>query len=77
MDRQAEVQRLSLANRHIVNAERNVTGQTFELERLRRGGHDTAMAERTLENFKGLLQALCNRRKLIIKTIEQIDRGLI
>jgi hypothetical protein len=48
----------------------------IELDKLRRDGHDTKLAEQTLKSFEDTLQTLREHRELIVKTIEQIDRGL-
>jgi hexokinase len=77
MDRNTELQRLAEADRHIVEAERAVSHQTMELEQLRADGHDTALAEKTLESFQRALGAMQEHRKIIIRTIEAIDAGLI
>lgn len=77
MDRNAELQRLAEADRHITNGERAVGHQMMQIERLREGGHSTARAEQTLEIFRRTLGTMQERRKIIIRTIEEIDSGLI
>ena len=76
MDRQAEVERLGQADQHIATAERRITKQRLLVEELRADGHDTKVAEEMLRGFQENLQTLREHREIIIKTIEQIDRGL-
>jgi hypothetical protein len=76
VDREVELARLAEADRHIVNAERNVSEQSLLVEKLRRDGRDAKLAEETLRNFETALGTLRQHRDLIISTIEQIDRGL-
>jgi len=56
-------------------AERAVTKQMLEVEKLRRDGLDTALAERTPEGFEDNLQVLRNNRATIARLIE-VDQGL-
>jgi hypothetical protein len=77
MDRSTEVQRLAQADRHISDAERTISHQMVEIERQRELGHGAARAEHTLENFGRTLEVMQEHRKIIIRTIEQIDAGLI
>lgn len=76
VDRAAEVQRLNLADSHIVNAEKNITAQQIILEKLRVDGHDTHEAEHTLKEMQGLLSGFQEHRQLIVEMIAQIDAGL-
>jgi hypothetical protein len=77
MDRNAEVQRLGEADRHVSEAERAVGHQIMEIERLREHGHSTALAEVTLVTFQHTLAVMQEHRNTIIRTIEVIDAGLI
>ncbi len=77
MDRNVELQRLGQADRHIGNAERTVSHQMMEIERLREHGHSTALAQQTLEAYRRTLHEMQEHRKLIIRTIADIDAGLI
>jgi molybdenum-dependent DNA-binding transcriptional regulator ModE len=77
MDRNAEVQRLAQADRHLSIAERAISHQIIEIERLREGGHPTALAEQLLETYRRTLKEMQKHRNEIIKTIEDIDAGLI
>lgn len=77
LDRNTEVQRLADADRHINKAERVVSRQLVEVERLRDAGFSTALALRTLENFERALAAMQEHRNLIIKTIKGIDVGAL
>jgi hypothetical protein len=76
MDREAEVQRLNEADRHIAKAERQITEQRILVERLRTGGHDTHEAERLLKAMEETLAAEYEHRKLTVEMIDQIDAGL-
>jgi hypothetical protein len=76
LDREAELRRLAQADTLISNAERAITDQMIELDKLRRDGHDTKLAEQTLKLFEDTLQTLHKHREHIVKTINQIDRGL-
>jgi len=76
MDRDFELQLLWLADRHIDRAEQIVADQELELGRLRLKGYDTGLAERTLEVFRDNLRTMCEHRDLIVRIIQQIDRGL-
>lgn len=67
---------IAQADTHISNAERAITDQMIELDKLRRDGHDTKLSEQTLKSFEDTLQTLRGHRELIVKTIEQIDRDL-
>ncbi len=77
LDRERELQRLSEADQHITNAEAAVTRQMVKLDELRRDAHDTSEAEATLKAFQDTLQTLREHRELILKTIEQIDQGIV
>jgi hypothetical protein len=55
MDRKAELRRPSQADAHIAKAERAISEQTMEIEKLRRQAHDTALAEATLKQFEDTL----------------------
>ncbi len=68
--------RLGEADRHIAVAERNVTEQQLRLDKLRADGHDTKTAEEMLRGFEGVLNTLREHRQMIVKTIDQIDKGL-
>jgi hypothetical protein len=75
MNRDLEVQRLAQADHHIA-AERAITKQMLELEKLRRDRHDTVLAEKVLKNYESSLQVLKDHRAMIVRFIEQIDQGL-
>lgn len=75
MDRQAEVVRLGRSDRHIAAAEKNVSEQRMQVEKLRQHGHDVELAEKMLKGFEASLATLREHRELIIKTIEEIDNG--
>lgn len=77
MDRNAEVQRLAEADRHISGAERTVSHQMMEIQQLREHGHSTVLAEQTLAIFQRTLAEMQEHRKVIIRTIEDIDAGSI
>jgi len=77
MDRKAELRHLAEADRRIRDAERSVIDQSLELEKLGKRHHDTGLAEQTLSAFRAALATMRERRDMIVKTIEQIDRGLI
>jgi hypothetical protein len=72
-----ELEELWRANRHIAKAEEAILDQELELGRLRCKGYDTQLAEQTLKAFQSGLQTMLVHRKLILTTIEQVDRGLI
>jgi hypothetical protein len=76
LDRNVEVNRLAEADRHIAVAERVITGQMMEVERLRCQRRDTSRAEEMLRSFEKNLGVIREHRKNIIKIIEQIDAGL-
>jgi hypothetical protein len=76
MNRDLEVQRLAQADHHIAVAERAITKQMLELEKLRRDRHDTVLAEKVLKNYENSLQVLKDHRATIARFIEQIDQGL-
>jgi hypothetical protein len=77
MDRVSELRLLREADGRIANAETAVMKQIAQLDYLRVAGYGTAVAERTLLAFVGTLEALRERRELIVRTIQQIDTGLI
>jgi Cdc6-like AAA superfamily ATPase len=77
LDRERELQRLSEADRHIVEAEAAVTKQIAEIEKLRRDGHNTLAAEELLKNFERSLEVMHAHRQEIISTIDEIDKGVI
>jgi len=58
------------------DAERYVSDQLLLIEKLRRDGHDTRIAEEALKRFEASLHMLREHRHLIVTTIEQIDKGL-
>jgi hypothetical protein len=71
VDRNAELNRLAQADRHIADAEPNVSDQLLLIEKLRRDGHDIR-----IKRFEASLHTLREHRHLIVTTIEQIDKGL-
>jgi hypothetical protein len=75
LDRNLELQRLAVADRHLSEAERAVSRQVMEIERLREGGHNTALALQTLQSFQHTLTAMQEHRNIIIRAIEGIDDG--
>ena len=77
MDRQAELRRRHQADRHIATAEKNVTEQRVQIDKLRHDGHDVELAEKTLKAFEEVLITLQEHREIIIRTIEEIDQGII
>ena len=77
MDRHAEELRLGQADGRIALAERHISNQQLLIDRLRADGHDTETAEKTLRCFESNLKTLYENRQLILKTIEQIDNGLV
>ena len=77
LDRATELQQLAKADRHIGKAEQAIAHQIMEIERLREHGHDTALATEILRNFEFSLRQLEEHRKLVIRTIEGIDAGLL
>ena len=77
MNRNDELQRLREADRIIDGAETAVMEQIADFEKQRVYGHDADLAERTLRAFTNSLVALRQHRNLIVRTIEQMDRGLI
>ena len=76
MDRELELQRLCEADDHIAIAERVISKQMIELEKLRSHGRYTKLAELTLQHCRDALEAMQNHRQNITKMIEQIDQGL-
>lgn len=76
MNRQAEVERLAQSDRHIADAERNITKQQLLLNELPEDGHDTKTAEQMLRGFEDNLKTLHEHREIIVKTIAQMDAGL-
>lgn len=77
LDRTAELQQLAKADRHIGKAEQAIAHQMMEIERLRERGHDMALAMDILRNFEFSLRQLEEHRKLVIRTIEGINAGLL
>lgn len=74
-DRDFEMQQLRLADHHIERAKQIILDQELELRRLRLKGYDTELTEKTLEVFEDSLRAMYQHRDLIIRIIDQIDRG--
>jgi hypothetical protein len=77
VDRETEKRHLAEADRHIVIAERNITEQRLQVDRLGQDGHDTRLAQKTLEQFEATLAVMVENREIIIRTIDEIDRGKI
>ena len=77
LDRETEVENLSLADRHIADAERQITKQTLIRDRLRADGHDTKEADRMLASFVEILETLYAHRALILDVIRAIDDGRV
>jgi hypothetical protein len=71
-----ERQHLSAADEHIAKGERVIRVQMATLEQLRVDGHDTTLAEETLRAFEANMKIMCEHRDLIIRTLEEVDRGL-
>jgi hypothetical protein len=76
-EREFEMRHLALADRHISRAEQIVTEAGTNIERLRRNGYDVELLERALEVHQHSLQTMYEHRDIIIRTIRQIDRGLV
>jgi len=77
VDRETEKRHLADADRHIVIAERNITEQRLQVDRLGQDGHDTRLAQKMLEQFEATLAVMVENREIIIRTIDEIDRGKI
>jgi hypothetical protein len=77
MDRAREVQRLNEADTHIAKAERALTKQLALITKLKADCRDTAEAISQLADFEAILKVLREHRATIVKTIEQIDAGLV
>jgi hypothetical protein len=77
VDRDVELRHLSEADVRIAEAEGVVSKQIKMVEKLRCDGQDTSVAEETLKAFQETLQTMRDHRHEIVKTIEQIDQGLI
>lgn len=75
-DRDIELQELWLAHRHIAQAEQLIAEQEMVLERLQRNGSGTELARQTLAALRDSLQNMLDHRRLIEKTLAQIDQGL-
>lgn len=75
MDREAEIERLNLSERHIAEAERHIMEQQLIVGQLRGGGHDTQEAERLLKTMESVLDTYQVHRRLIVEMIDQIDAG--
>jgi hypothetical protein len=76
MNRAIELQHLATADAHIAGAERVISEQKARVEKLRGGGRDAKLAEETLRAFEVNLQMMREHREVIVRTIEEIDRGL-
>ena len=72
-----ELQQLAMADRHIERGEKIVADQELELMHLRLKDYDIELAERTLAVLEDSLQTMYRHRNMIVRTIQQIDRGLI
>ena len=77
LDREAEVQNLNLADKHIAKAEQHITKQTVIRDRLHADGHDTREADWMLASFVGVLETLHAHRVLILDVIRDIDDGRV
>ncbi|MGE5157762.1 MAG: hypothetical protein ACM3OF_06395 [Gemmatimonas sp.] len=77
MNRADELRRLSQADRTIAGAETAIMEQIADFDKQQVDGHDTALAERSLRAFANSLSAIRDHRKLVARTIQQMDRGLI
>jgi hypothetical protein len=75
MDRDRELQRLADADRHIRDAERNVSEQRLQLKKRLQQGRSDANAQRILEASEAALVNLQEHRMGIIRTIDRIDKG--
>jgi hypothetical protein len=60
---------LALANRHVVKADERVADQRQRIERLRRAGHDTGVAE-------NLLRLLLQTRELMLAHQKLLEREM-
>lgn len=76
MDREADVWRLGIAERHITEAETHITGQLIALDRLQADGLDTEQAEQLLRLTQETLATYQEHRRIILAMIEQIDAGV-
>lgn len=56
-------------------AERVISAQMVQVERLRCRGLDASLAEEILKTFEANLLRLCEHRDVVITAIERLDRG--
>jgi hypothetical protein len=77
MNRARELVMLRLADRLIAGGEAALMKQIADIDKLHADGYDTTLAERNLRAFADGVNALKDRRGLIVMTIRQIDHGLI
>ena len=75
-NRKLEQEHLSRADAHIAKAQRLVSEQKAQIEKLRGDGHDTALACQTLHVFETNLQTMREHREAIIRAIEDMDDSL-
>jgi hypothetical protein len=64
---------LDRAGLHIAQGERRIAEQILLIEWMRKKGHDTADAERLLQNFEQTLDTWRDHRWLIAEAIERLD----
>jgi hypothetical protein len=76
-DRDFELDQLLENERHINQARQRIAEQESRISKLSREGHDVRLAEMTLHTLQGGLHTMYQHREIILKTIEQMDRGLL
>jgi hypothetical protein len=67
---------LGEADRHVATAEKSVSEQRMQVEKLRRDGQDVELAQRTL-GLRGIARDAARASLIIVRTIVQIDHGLV
>lgn len=70
-----ELKHLEEVKRRIAQGEARVAKQEERLETLRKDGHSTEKAEKTLAGFRGVVDVLRNTQRVIERTLEDIKAG--
>ncbi len=73
LDRQREVEHLSLAERHITEGQMRITAQQLRVDTLRGNSSEDTLAEQLLDTLEGTLAQWRIHREQILRRLATID----
>jgi hypothetical protein len=71
MDRKMELEHLAIAERAVLEGERHIAREEQMLSDLDRAGHDTKLAQETLDSLRRMQAAHVAHRDLLLKMLQE------